>query len=128
VVQAFFPRLRRVTDPASGYFAIRTNLFDAETLKPEGFKMLVELLVRANWQNHEEVPYHFEGRAFGASKATPKLGLYFLRHVWRLWVETEAPRPLSRFGRSNPAHPRGPVLTEASPEFANSGDQVQPEA
>ncbi|MDH3755054.1 MAG: glycosyltransferase, partial [Acidimicrobiia bacterium] len=119
VVKLFFADLRAVRDPVSGFFALRREVVDATTLRPEGFKMLVEVLVRADWDEFAEVPYHFVGRTMGASKTSLKLGLYFLRHVLRLWLETTAPRWMSRMGKQNPAHAPGPVLTEADFTFAD---------
>ena len=42
-----FPRrLRNVTDPMSGFFLVRRDAIDVERLRPRGFKILLELLVR----------------------------------------------------------------------------------
>lgn len=110
LVQILFAPVRRIKDPVSGYFALRTEILQSVELRPEGFKMLVEILVRTG-APAVEVPYHFAGRVGGVSKVNLKLGLYFLRHVLRLWLETTAPWPLRGRGRPNPAHPEGVVLT-----------------
>ena len=42
-----FPRrLRSVTDPMSGFFLVRRDALDLDRLRPRGFKILLELLVR----------------------------------------------------------------------------------
>jgi hypothetical protein len=46
------------------------------------------------------------------SNVSPRLGLYFLRHVGRLWFETTGPRFLRRFANPNPLHPMYPMVDE----------------
>jgi hypothetical protein len=41
---AFPRRLARVTDPLSGFFAVRVAALDAASLRPQGFKILLEIL------------------------------------------------------------------------------------
>ena len=42
-----FPRrLRNVTDPMSGFFLVRRDAIDVDALRPRGFKILLELLIR----------------------------------------------------------------------------------
>jgi hypothetical protein len=44
---AFPRRLARVTDPLSGFFAVRVAALDAASLRPQGFKILLEILRRS---------------------------------------------------------------------------------
>ena len=78
------PRVRRVRDPLAGFFALRTEVIDGVALRPTGFKILLEILSRGRWRTVTEVPYRFERRAAGSSKAELKQGLVYLRHVGRL--------------------------------------------
>ena len=55
-----------------------------DRLKPTGFKVLLEILVRNPVARVSEVAYHFEPRAAGDSKASLVQGTTFLRHVARL--------------------------------------------
>ena len=112
IVRTMFPRIRRVEDPVSGFFAFRASVIEGVELRPEGFKMLVELLVRGRSTNVVEVPFHFAGRSEGVSNVSPRLGLYFLRHVGRLWAETTGPSWVRRLSRPNPAHALTPMLNE----------------
>lgn len=97
VTKALFPRLLRgVSDPMSGFFAIRREAVDraaeaAETqtdagggLRPLGYKILLELAVRCRPRSVVEVPYAFGERFAGESKSTVREGLRFLRHLAEL--------------------------------------------
>jgi dolichol-phosphate mannosyltransferase len=91
LVKTVFPgRLRSVSDPLSGFFLARRTLINETTLRPIGFKILLDILVRSNWQVTEEVPLRFEQRACGSSKATLNQGRDFLSHVTRLFWELRA--------------------------------------
>ncbi|MEU7282615.1 glycosyltransferase family 2 protein [Streptomyces sp. NPDC045431] len=88
-----FPRaLGSVSDPMSGFFAIRRSAVTADALKPLGYKILLELAVRCRPTGVAEVPFVFEERYAGESKSTAKEGLRFLRHL----VELRTASPLAR--------------------------------
>jgi dolichol-phosphate mannosyltransferase len=90
VKTVFRGRLRSVSDPLSGFFLARRSLLNKTALRPIGFKILLDILVRSNWRLTEEVPLRFERRAAGASKATLHQGRDFLSHVTRLFWEVRA--------------------------------------
>jgi dolichol-phosphate mannosyltransferase len=103
-VQSVFPRrLAMVSDPLSGLFAFRTAIVNLDHLKPAGFKILLEILVRNPDARVAEVPYCFAPRNAGESKASLRQGLTFLRHVARLrsaWPSRQLRQePSSRAGR-----------------------------
>jgi hypothetical protein len=50
--------------------------------------MLTEILIRGRWKTLHETPYRFAGRMYGASNATVAQGFRFLKHLWRLWIDT----------------------------------------
>jgi dolichol-phosphate mannosyltransferase len=80
-----FPRrLGQVTDPLGGYFVLRRAIIDGVQLRPIGYKILLELLVRCQWRNVREVAYAFEPRRLGTSKASFRQGVWFLQHLARL--------------------------------------------
>jgi dolichol-phosphate mannosyltransferase len=88
-VKLLFPdRLSGVTDPLSGFFLARRDLALAASLKPIGFKILLDVLVRSNHSLVEEVPLRFASRAGGRSKATFAQGKTFLAHVLTLVIDT----------------------------------------
>ena len=82
LTKAVFPRqLRDVSDPMSGFFAVRAEALDANVLRPLGYKILLELIVRCRLRRITEVPYQFQDRFAGESKANFGEGLRFLRHL-----------------------------------------------
>lgn len=73
----FFPRqLKGVSDPLTGFFLLRLAAIDLGALRPRGFKILMEILVRNPQLVKAEIPFHFGQRFAGESKANPK-------EVWR---------------------------------------------
>ena len=85
ITKLVFPRrLSGITDPMSGFFLIRPAAFDLDTLRPNGFKILLELLVRTKGLSKQEVPFVFGERHAGESKASLKEGLRFLGQLARL--------------------------------------------
>ncbi len=83
----FYEKLRRVKDPLSGFFLIRRSALDGITLRPLGYKISLEILIRAAGSRVEEVPYAFTPREEGESKATLGTGLTFFRHAGLLLFE-----------------------------------------
>lgn len=116
--RALFPQVRPIRDPVSGFFAMRREVVEDVDLRPEGFKMLVEILVRGRCPRIVEIPYRFVGRESGASKVTLRLGLLYFRHVGRLWLECRTPGVIARLAPKNPAHRAGRVLTEQDPRWS----------
>jgi cellulose synthase/poly-beta-1,6-N-acetylglucosamine synthase-like glycosyltransferase len=86
-----FPgQLLRLSDPLGGFFLLSRELLQGVTLRPIGYKILLEVLLRCPWQYIIEVPYHFRARAHGQSKATMQQGVMALQHMLRLWYEVPA--------------------------------------
>lgn len=86
-----FPaHLLHISDPLGGFFLLRRSLLSNVSLRPIGYKILLEILLRCPWQHVLEVPYHFQARAHGQSKATTQQGILALRHMLRLWREVPA--------------------------------------
>jgi dolichol-phosphate mannosyltransferase len=82
VTKAAFPRaLRGITDPMSGFFAMRRSAIDVAGLRPLGYKILLELAVRCRPKRVAEVAYPFGDRFAGESKSSAKEGVRFLRHL-----------------------------------------------
>ncbi|MEU0372568.1 glycosyltransferase family 2 protein [Streptomyces sp. NPDC006283] len=82
LTKGLFPRrLRGISDPMSGFFAIRRSVVTADVLKPLGYKILLELAVRCRPETVAEVPFVFQDRFAGESKSTAKEGMRFLGHL-----------------------------------------------
>ncbi|AEV87002.1 dolichol-phosphate mannosyltransferase [Actinoplanes sp. SE50] len=77
----FRTALLQVSDPMSGLFAIRTSSLEVGELRPLGYKILLELVVRNRPGRIVEVPYSFQPRHAGESKSSIAEGLRFLRHL-----------------------------------------------
>ena len=96
LARAFFPRrLRGTTDPMSGFFAVRRAAVDLDALRPDGFKVLVEILVRSGPLRVREVGYEFASRHSGTSKASLTEGLRLLRALLRMRASTPHARALA---------------------------------
>lgn len=85
----FLPKLvRSVRDPMSGFFLLKREVVDSVDLRPEGYKILLEVLVRGRYGSLAEVPYRFETRKAGGSKLGLQQYKEFLVHLVRLSRET----------------------------------------
>jgi dolichol-phosphate mannosyltransferase len=82
--------LRHCTDPMTGFFAIRRASIHPEELRPRGFKILLEILIRQRL-SFEEVPLRFESRTSGRSKATARQGLSYLSQLLSLRLASRPP-------------------------------------
>ncbi len=76
-----------VRDPLSGCFALRRELIQGVELKPLGFKILLEVLLRAPVTRVAEVEYVFAARQAGKSKLSARVALLdaaqILRSSWQ---------------------------------------------
>ncbi|KJL42697.1 Undecaprenyl-phosphate mannosyltransferase [Microbacterium terrae] len=78
VTRAMFPvKLHDVTDPMTGFFLVDRRRIDLATLKPRGFKILLEILARRSFRV-AEVPFDFGDRYAGESKASLAQGFHFI--------------------------------------------------
>lgn len=77
-----FPiRIGRTSDPLSGFFAVDLRRIDLNRLRPEGFKILVEILATHPELAVSDVPFVFAGRLQGLSKASVSEGVRFGGHL-----------------------------------------------
>jgi dolichol-phosphate mannosyltransferase len=78
--------LTSAADPLAGFFAIRRDtLSRAKELRPLGYKVLLELIVRCECRNIFEVPIAFRDRKLGTSKLSAGQIWLYLRHLTRLY-------------------------------------------
>jgi dolichol-phosphate mannosyltransferase len=84
---AFPRRAARVSDPMSGFFAVRLAALDTERLRPYGYKILLELIVRNPHLRSAEVSFVFAPRHAGDSKTSVREVLHFGRHMARLRLQ-----------------------------------------
>ncbi|MGJ0391070.1 glycosyltransferase [Microbacterium sp. CGR1] len=84
LTRAMFPiRLARSTDPMTGFFLVDRTRLDIDALRPQGFKILLEILARTDLRI-AEVPMEFAERRNGTSKASLRQGATFVAHLARL--------------------------------------------
>ncbi len=80
------PKLRGIKDTMSGFFAIKRGVIEGVDLKPRGYKILLEILVKGKWNNVKEVPYIFGERARGRSKLGSKQMIDYVKHLIALSI------------------------------------------
>lgn len=84
LTRAMFPiRLAGSTDPMTGFFLVDRSRLEIAVLRPQGFKILLELLARSDLRI-AEVPMEFGERRHGTSKASLRQGATFIAHLARL--------------------------------------------
>jgi len=98
----------RAKDPMSGFFFVRRDCLIGVDFQEEGFKLLLEVLVRARITSVHEVPFAFGQRYRGASKANVKVAvdygkllgrLYGFRFGWKRAISGEHSRLTKRLLR-----------------------------
>jgi len=77
--------LTPVRDMMSGFFAVRRADLRLGVLRPSGYKIALELIVRHGWKNVVEVPITFSDRAAGRSKLGLREQFRYLLHLARLY-------------------------------------------
>ena len=98
MARLLFPlRLKGVSDPLTGFFLVRRDAIDIGRLRPHGFKILLEVLIRSKRLRVAEVGFTFGKRHAGESKANAREAFRYVRQLARLRF-SEGPRQLSRFG------------------------------
>jgi glycosyltransferase involved in cell wall biosynthesis len=80
----FYRRLHGVSDPLTGFFLVRVKGLNLDNLRPKGFKILLEILVRNPNLRKAEVPFSFAERFSGQSKASTKEAFKYLHLLWSL--------------------------------------------
>ncbi len=75
----------QVKDPMSGFFAFKKPVIQGLSFDAIGYKMLLEILVKAKNAKVLEIPYTFTNREFGKSKLDSKTVFDYLKAVWKLY-------------------------------------------
>ena len=98
LAKCLFPKgLSQVSDPMSGFFLVKKSSIDVDELNPNGFKILLEILVRTPDLRAAEVGFEFGQRLSGDSKASVTEGVRYLMLVSNLRFGKDVAR-LARFG------------------------------
>ena len=72
-------------DPMSGFFAFRKALINNLKFDAIGYKMLLEILVKARNASVKEIPYTFTDRKYGSSKLGLNTIFDYCKAVWKLY-------------------------------------------
>lgn len=86
---AFPRRLSGVSDPMTGFFAVRRDAVDVAALRPQGFKILLEILARGPQLRVVEIPFVFAARGEGKSKATAREGWRYVSRLAALRLRSQ---------------------------------------
>ena len=75
-----------LADPMSGYFVMKRSVLGRLTSqpRPRGYKVLLEILCRAEPLTVVELPYIFKDRKQGHSKLSPRVAYEYLCSLWKL--------------------------------------------
>ena len=73
------------TDPMSGFFAFKKKIIKDLKFDAIGYKMLLEILVKAKEINITEIPYTFTDRQLGSSKLGAFIIFGYLKSIWKLY-------------------------------------------
>lgn len=74
----------RIKDPMSGFFVVRRQCVEGIDLQLQGFKILLEILVKGRIRSAAEIPFHFATRQSGASKADFRVALHYFALLGKL--------------------------------------------
>jgi dolichol-phosphate mannosyltransferase len=75
----------RISDPMSGFFAFNRNIIENIKIDTAGYKILLEILVKANNARIKEIPYTFTDRQNGESKFGSSIILDYVKAVGHLY-------------------------------------------
>ena len=90
--------LSRVRDPMSGYFLVRRAVIEGAPLRPVGYKILLEVLAKGEYQKVTEIPYIFQERFRGGSKLSPRHAGQYLLHLTSIALDTGELRRVFSYG------------------------------
>jgi dolichol-phosphate mannosyltransferase len=77
--------LSGMTDPTTGFMAVRRDLVEKLELDPVGWKIVLEVVVKAGAARLAEVPIVFDDRELGSSKQSLHVAAQYLAHCLRLY-------------------------------------------
>ena len=101
LTRAIVSSARKTPDPLSGFFLLRREVVAGVELKPVGYKILLEVLVRGHARRVTSLPYVFQRRLTGNSKFNLSEQGRSLGHILGLaCVEARQWRPFSQLGRT----------------------------
>jgi len=77
---------KQVTDPISGFFALKRHIIDNVKIDSAGYKILLEILVKSSDASVKEIPYTFTNRKAGQSKLDNAVIWDYVKAVYHLYI------------------------------------------
>ena len=77
-------KLTTLSDPTSGFMAIKKGILEGVKLDPIGWKIVLEIIVKTNCR-FLEIPISFSDRLKGESKLSFKVQLDYITHLMKLY-------------------------------------------
>jgi dolichol-phosphate mannosyltransferase len=74
----------KVADAMSGFFVVRRECIEGISFQPTGFKLLLEILSKGRIHSVKEIPFKFDVRQHGKSKANIMTAVHYISLLWRL--------------------------------------------
>lgn len=75
----------KIKDPMSGFFVFKRNIINNIKFDAIGYKILLEILVKARGVKVKEIPYEFINRKEGSSKLDTAVTIDYVKSLWRLY-------------------------------------------
>ena len=88
-------KLCNVRDPISGFFAFPRHIIENIRFDTYGYKLLLEILVKAQGVRVKEIPYTFIDRKSGESKLDNRVMLDYVKAVWYLYRYGRKSKPVT---------------------------------
>jgi dolichol-phosphate mannosyltransferase len=85
LAQYGLPIKKEVKDPMSGFFALKRHVLDNIKIDSAGYKILLEILVKANNARVKEIPYTFTNRTQGKSKLNNAVVWDYIKALYHLY-------------------------------------------
>ena len=84
VAHVLLPSTRQVSDPMSGYYMFRRRVITNASIKPSGYKILLEILLEGEFCRVADVAYTFSIRRSGQSKLGSFQYIEYLGQIFSL--------------------------------------------
>ena len=75
----------KIKDPMSGFFAFKRHIINNIKFDAIGYKILLEILVKARGVKVKEIPYEFINREEGSSKLDTSVAMDYVKSLWKLY-------------------------------------------
>ncbi|HWY34904.1 MAG TPA: glycosyltransferase family 2 protein [Nitrosopumilaceae archaeon] len=75
----------KIKDPMSGFFAFKRHIINNIKFDAIGYKILLEILVKARGVKVKEIPYEFINREEGSSKLDTSVAIDYVKSLWKLY-------------------------------------------